>query len=93
LTYTVDGKIMHATARSDDELFGDNVMVQAKLVRHAAGTRGTVYINPDNPTQVRLNLGRNVVTFAPALWVLLAAVLLLLIGTSLWFIGTPAIFW
>ena len=93
LTYTVDGKIVHAIARSDDELLSDPVTVRSKLARHAPGTRGTVYVNPDHPSEVRLNLGRNAATFAPALWVLLAAVFLLLIGTSLWFIGTPAIFW
>lgn len=91
LAYTVDGKILHATARSDSDLVPS--MVQAKLARHAPGTRGVVYVNPDNLTQVQLNLGRNMATLAPALWVLLAATFLLLVGTSLWFIGTPAIFW
>jgi hypothetical protein len=93
LAYSVDGKPVRARARSQDFVSVDREQVQARLARHAPGTRGTIYVNPGDPTKVRLNLGRNAATFGAPLWLLLAGSATLLIGVSLWLMGTPGAVW
>jgi hypothetical protein len=93
LAYRVDGKPLRTTARSGDFLVVDRERMQARLDRHAPGTHGSIYVNPDDPSQVSLNLGRNAATFGAPLWVALAGAALLLIGVSLWLMGTPGTAW
>lgn len=93
LTYDIEGKSIRSTARSNDPLLTDAAAVQPRLARHAPGTRGIVHVNPDDPAQMRLNLGKNVVTLGLPMWLLLAGVSLLLFAVSFWFMGTPAVKW
>jgi hypothetical protein len=93
LTYTVDGKSMRSTARSEDVLLGGPEPVQTRLNRHSPGTHGVAYVNPNDPSQVRLDLGKNINVIALPLWLSLVGGSLLLIGISLWFMGTPTVFW
>jgi hypothetical protein len=59
------------------------------LVSASAGTAGVAYINPNDPSQVRLDLRKNVNAVALPLWLLVAGASLLLLGLSLWLMGTP----
>jgi hypothetical protein len=93
LAYAVDGKSITSEAKSDDQFIVQPDQVQKRLDRHGVGTRGTVYVNPDDPNQVRLNLAMDVHTLAASLWVGLAGISLLLIGASLWLMGTPKVLW
>jgi hypothetical protein len=93
LTYTVDGKPMRSAARSEDIFLVSADRVQARLARHAPGTHGVVFVNPDNPSQVRLNFQSNAQTLALPLWVMLPGFSLLLFAFSIWLIGTPGIDW
>jgi len=93
LAYTVDGKSIHSRARSEDVFLAGPEAVQVRIQRHSAGTRGAAYLNPNDPSQVRLDLGKNVRVMALPLWLLLAGASLSLIGLSLWFMGTPTVFW
>jgi hypothetical protein len=93
LAYTVDGKSMRSTARSEDVFLGGPELVQTRLNRHSPGRHGLAYVNPNNPSEVRLDLGRNINVIALPLWLFLAGGSLLLIGLSLWFMGTPTVFW
>jgi hypothetical protein len=93
LAYTFGGKPIRSTARSNDPLLTSSDTVQGRIARHRAGTRGLVYVNPDDPSQVRLNLGRNAVTLGWPLWVLTAGVSLMLFAGSFWLMGTPGVEW
>jgi hypothetical protein len=93
LAYTVDGQSIRSNALSEDEFFGEAGLAQRRLDRHGPGTRGLVHVNPNDPKQVRLNLGRNVHTLGLSLWLVLAAVFLFMIGASLWLMGAPTISW
>ena len=93
LAYTINGRSIRAPALSEDVFVGGPEPVQMRLSRHAAGTHGVAYVNLNNPNQVRLNLGNNANVFALPLWLLLAGAFQLLIGLSLWFMGTPTVFW
>jgi hypothetical protein len=86
-------KSVTSVTKSEDEFLAPPDHVQKCLDRHAPGTRGTVYVSPDDPKQVQLNLEMNVHTLAAPLLIALAGVSLLLIGTSLWLMGTPTVFW
>ena len=91
--YTVDGKTLRASVRSEDPFLNGAAVVQARLARHAPGTRGEIFVNPDNPSEARLNLGRNAVTLGWPLWLLLGGGSMLLIAASLWLMGTPGVEW
>jgi hypothetical protein len=93
LAYTVDGKSIRSTARSEDAFLAGPERVQMRLNRHSAGTAGVAYVNPDNPTQVRLDNRKNVGVVALPLWLLVAGGSLSLIGLSLWLMGTPTVIW
>jgi hypothetical protein len=93
LTYIVDGKTIRAAAKSEDPLLVGPDLVQARIARHAPGTQGVVYVHPDDPSKVRLNLGKNSATLGMPLWLLLAGASLLLFAVSLWLMGTPAVDW
>lgn len=49
-------------------------------------------MNPNDPSQARLDLGKKIGIIALPLWLLLAGVSLSLTGLSLWFMGTPTVF-
>ena len=93
LSYTVDGKALRVFLRSEDPLLVSAEVVQARLARHAPGTRGEIFVDPDNPSEARLNLGRNAVTLGWPLWLLLGGGSMLLIAISLWLMGTPGVVW
>lgn len=93
LAYTVNGESMRSTARSQTVFSASSGEVQARLDRHSAGTRGVVHVNPDNPSQISLNMGMNAATLALPLWMMLPGASLLLFAIALWFLGTPAPFW
>ncbi len=93
LAYTVDGKTIRSTARSEDAFLGGPQPVQTRLSRLRAGTRGVAYVNPNDPSKVRPDLDKNINIIALPLWLLVVGVSQLLIGLSLWFMGTPTVFW
>lgn len=93
LAYAVEGKSIRSTARSEDVFLTGPEEVQRRLKLHGPGTPGVAYVNPSDPSQVRLDLGKTVRIIAAPLWLLLAGVSLWLIGLSLWFIGTPMMYW
>jgi hypothetical protein len=93
LAYSFDGKPLRSTAYTEDMPLATEKRVFIKIYRHPRGSTGIVHVNPDSPEQVRLNLGFNVYTFAEPLWAGWFAASLLMIGISLWFFGTPAVFW
>lgn len=93
LAYTIDGKSIRSTARSEDVFLGGPQPVQIRLSRHSPGTRGVAYVNPNDPSKVRLDLDKNINIIALPLWLLVAGASQFLIGLSLWFMGTPAVFW
>jgi hypothetical protein len=93
LAYAFGGKPIRSAARSNDPLLTSSEVVQARIARHSPGTRGLVYMNPDDPSQVRLNLGPNAVTLGWPLWVLTAGASLLLFAGSFWLMGTPGVEW
>jgi hypothetical protein len=51
------------------------------------------YVSPNDPGKVRLDLDKNIHIIALPLWLLVAGASQLLIGVSLWLMGTPAVFW
>ena len=92
LSYIVDGKTLHTSARSNDSL-GTPEAKQQRIARHAPGSQGLIHVNPDDASQIRLNLGNNAVTLALPLWMLLCAGSLLLFAISFWLMGTPKAGW
>jgi hypothetical protein len=93
LAYDFGGQPRRFTARSNDPLLTSADIVQARIARHAPGTRGLVFVNPDNPSDARLNLGRNAVTLGWPLVVLVAGAALMLFAISFWMMGTPGGEW
>jgi hypothetical protein len=93
LAYNIDGTLRTATARSNDPFLTSRKAVESRLARHAAGSRGMVHVDPENPSQVHLNLGTNAVTLGLPLWSLVAGVATLLLAISFWFMGTPGQEW
>jgi hypothetical protein len=93
LAYIVDGKSIRSTVRSEDAFLAGPDQVQMRLNRHSTGTSGVAYVNPADPGQLRLDLPKNVNAIALPLWLLLSASSLLLIGLSLWLMGTPSVSW
>jgi hypothetical protein len=66
---------------------------QHRLARHPPGSQALIHVNPNDPAQVRLNVGVNVVTLAAPLWFLLGSMSLLMFALSLWLMGTPGVTW
>lgn len=92
LNYVVDGRALHKTARSDIS-FTTPAAIQERIARHAPGTQGVIYVNPADPSQTRLNLGKNAITLGLPLWLMLGGVAGVLIGFSLWWMGSPGHLW
>jgi len=92
LAYVPDGKPFRTTVQApDSELKLENA--QPMLARHPPGSQGLIHVDPNDPTQVRLDLGKNVVTLGACLWFFLCSMSLLLFALSFWLMGTPGVTW
>ena len=92
LNYAVNGQPIATTAQSS-EMPPDSYALQQNLRRHGPGTIGTIYVNPQRPSEVQLNVPPNIETLGLPLWLLLAALSLILMSISFWLVGAPGPVW
>ena len=92
LAYVVNGEAIRRKATSNASIDTAEAARQ-RLANHPAGSSGIVYVNPTNPSELRLNVGRNAVTFFIPVLLLATAGFLFLMAIAFWMMGASGDVW